>query len=55
MRLHELKEIVESQHYDVEELVGLLELSVDDILERFPDKLTENASKFGVEEHDNDQ
>ena len=50
VRLQELREVVERQNYDVEELVGLLELTVDDILERFPDKLMENASKFGVEE-----
>lgn len=52
MRLRELKQVVESQNYDVDELVGLLELTVEDIIERFPDKLTENASKFGVEETD---
>ena len=39
VRLQELREVVERQNYDVEELVGLLELSIDDILERFPDKL----------------
>ena len=54
MRLHELKQIIENQGYDVEELVGLLELSVDDILERFPDKITENARKFGVDEREDD-
>lgn len=54
MRLRELKQIVEGQNYEVEELAGLLELTVDDLLERFPDKLTENASKFGVEESDAD-
>ena len=52
MRLQELKEVVENQNYDVVELVALLELTIDDILERFPDKLTENANKFGVEENE---
>ena len=54
MRLQELKEVVEQQNYDVEELIALLELTVDDVLERFPDKLVENQSKFGVYNDDND-
>jgi hypothetical protein len=50
VRLQELKQVVENQHYDVEELAGLLELTVDDLLDRFPDKLVENQEKFGVNE-----
>lgn len=48
MRLQELKQVVEGQGYDILELVGLLELSIEDILDRFPDRLVDNASKFGV-------
>lgn len=54
MRLQELRQTVEQQGYDAEELLGLLELSVDDLLERFPDKLVDNAHKFGVSEDTND-
>lgn len=54
VRHAELRQVVEDQDYDIEELVGLLELTIDDILDRFPDKLTENAHKFGVEEKDNE-
>lgn len=50
MRLAELKQVVEGQGYEADELVGLLELTVDDILDRFPDRLIENQHKFGVEE-----
>lgn len=52
MRLQELKALVADQVSDVDDLVGLLELSIEDILDRFPDRLMENASKFGVEEPD---
>lgn len=48
MRLQELRVLVESQVGDVEELVGLLELSIEDILDRFPDAMMENKEKFGV-------
>ena len=54
VRLAELRQVVENQGYDVEELVGLLELSVDDILDRFPDKMTESAHKFGVYENESE-
>lgn len=48
MRLDELKDVVAEQVVDVEDLVGLLELTIEDILSRFPDKLMENQEKFGV-------
>lgn len=54
MRLQELKEVVLNQDYDVADLCELLELLVDDILDRFPDRLTENASKFGVKDSVNE-
>ena len=50
MRLQELKEVVSRQGYVPDELVGLLELTIEDILDRFPDRLLENQSKFGVYE-----
>lgn len=50
MRIQELRDLVASQVVDVEDLVGLLELTVEDILERFPDALLDNAHKFGVVE-----
>lgn len=55
MRLEELKQIVEQQGYDIEELVGLLELTTEDIIERFPDRLTENSHKFGVSDNEADE
>lgn len=50
MRLEELKDLAAEQVSDVEELVRLLELSIEDILQRFPDILTEQQHKFGVEQ-----
>ena len=52
MRLQELKEVVEQQNYDVVDLCGLLELTVEDLIDRFPDKLVDNQTKFGVDEND---
>lgn len=52
MRLRELKDLAAEQVGDVDELVGLLELTIEDILDRFPDRLTENKEKFGVIEDD---
>lgn len=48
MRLIELRETIAEQVVDVEDLVGLLELTIEEILDRFPDKLMEHAEKFGV-------
>lgn len=48
MRLAELRAVVADQVGDVEELVGLLELTIEDVLDRFPDKLMDNQHKFGV-------
>ena len=51
MRLQELKELVSEQvGGDVYDLIGLLELSFEDILDRFPDKLMDNQHKFGVDD-----
>lgn len=47
MRLRELKDLA-SRMADAEELVGLLELTAEDILDRFADRLMEHKEKFGV-------
>lgn len=52
MRLQELKETVAGQVADVQDLVGLLEISIEEILERFTDKLLEHSDKFGVTDSD---
>jgi len=48
MRLRELRETVAEQVVDPEDLVGLLEITIEDLLDRFPDKLMEHQEKFGV-------
>lgn len=48
MRLNEIRSLAADQVGDVDELVGLLELTIEDILERFPDALMEHRDKFGV-------
>lgn len=48
MRLAELKEIVSEQVVDVTDLVYQLEITIEDVLERFGDKLREHQAKFGV-------
>jgi len=46
--LEKVKSAVENSQLDVEELVVLLELTVEDLLEAFPEHLENNAVKFGV-------
>lgn len=46
-KLNKLKGLVMDNIPDVESLVVLLELSIEDILDRHPDALLENADKFG--------
>jgi hypothetical protein len=48
MNLDNIKDIVANQVNDASDLVLLLELSVEDIMERFADKLLEHQAKFGV-------
>lgn len=48
MNLTNLKDHVANQVEDAADLVIALELSVDDIMDRFADKLLEHADKFGV-------
>lgn len=48
MRHAELRELVAEQVTDVHDLVDLLELTIEDILNKFPSKLTEHREKFGV-------
>ena len=52
MRLHDLKSHVADQAYEVDELAGLLELTVEDLIERFPERLLEHKEKFGVHDED---
>jgi hypothetical protein len=51
MTLTELIEAIK-QEYDIELIVEALEISVDDLLDRFEDKLTDNIHKF---EHLNEE
>jgi hypothetical protein len=48
MRLSELKLLVSEQVVDVQDLVYQLELTIEDILDRFSDKLRMHQEKFGV-------
>lgn len=48
MRQAELRAHVADQVVDVHDLVDFLELTIEDILAKFPKKLRENAHKFGV-------
>lgn len=49
---HELKSLAAEQAGDVETLIELLELTMDDVLDRFYDKVVENEHKFGVENNE---
>lgn len=50
LRKNELESIIGEAVPDVESLVLLLELTMEDILERFPDKVLEHKEKFGLPE-----
>lgn len=52
MRLDDLRSIAAEQVPDVETLVSLLELTIEDVLARFPDYLIDNSHKFGVVDGD---
>jgi hypothetical protein len=39
---------IESSQATPEELVLLLEITIEDLIRKFPEKLIENAEKFGV-------
>ena len=52
MNLTNLKDLIANQVDDASDLVTMLELSVEDIMERFADKLIEHQAKFGV--HDDE-
>ena len=42
-----LRQLVEDNIVDVADLVALLEINIEDIIDRFPDRLKEHAEKFG--------
>lgn len=46
-KLSRLKGVIIDNITDVESLVGLLELTIEDILDRHPDAILDNADKFG--------
>lgn len=46
-KLNRLKELVIDNVLDVEDLVRMLELDIEDILDRHSDALLEHAHKFG--------
>jgi hypothetical protein len=46
--LERVKSAVMNSQLEVEEVAILLELTVDDLLEAFPQQLEDNAVKFGV-------
>lgn len=48
MRQHELRAVISEQVVEVQDLVGLLELTIEDILAKHPAKLREHAHKFGI-------
>lgn len=49
---HELKSLAAEQAGDVATLIELLELTMDDVLDRFFDRLVENEHKFGVRDNE---
>ncbi len=42
-----LVRLVEDNVVDVADLVAILEITIEEVVDRFPDKLKENAEKFG--------
>lgn len=48
LRLSEIKEVVASQVVDVADLCALLEIGIEEILDRFPDRLREHQYKFDM-------
>lgn len=52
MRLADIKNRIVDQDYDLDELVQLLEITQEEIFDRFPDRLRECAEKFGCYEEE---
>ncbi len=44
--LEQVKLAIENNITDVDDLVGLLEITIEDVMERFEDRLREHAGKF---------
>lgn len=49
IRQAELRQLISEQIVDVHDLVDLLELTIEDVLAKFPVKLREHAHKFGID------
>ena len=54
-RVAMIREQVESMVFDAGDLVGLLEISIEEILDRFPHKLIEHQDKFDLDMGDTDE
>jgi hypothetical protein len=50
VRAEDLKDLVSRQVEDVHDLVDLLEIELEDVLDRFFDRVYDNKNKFGVED-----
>lgn len=46
-KIDRIKAFISDNVYEVTDLVTLLELTIEDIMERHPDSLLDNAHKFG--------
>ncbi len=46
VKITQLKEVVASNFLDVDDLVKTLDITVEDLLERFEDRLIDNYEKF---------
>ena len=46
VKITQLKEVVASNFLDVDDLVATLDITVEDLLERFEDRLIDNYEKF---------
>lgn len=47
-----LREVIADNVWEVDSLVNLLEITIEDILDRFPDKVYEHSHKFVEDEDD---
>jgi hypothetical protein len=52
LKLRKVRQAIEDGFYDVNDLVLLVEMTVEDVIERFEDRLCEHAEKFGIYEEE---